>query len=145
MLPLHHVVHLGDVDHLVKAAAEPGQVLVHLHDDDVRLVDDALADAGGAAQVEVAVLVHGRDADHGHVHGEEVGVVGHHVAEHHGDEVAEAPIAEAPLVARAVPGVVDEVLPGGVALHGLQLVEDEVAPDLHVEELVPALAEGPVQ
>ena len=145
VLPLHHVVHLGDVHHLVEPAAEPGQVLVDLHDDDVRLVDDPLADAGGAAQIEIPVLVHGRDADHGYVHGEEVGIVGHHVPEHHGDEVAEASVAQAPLVARAVPGVVDEVLPGGVALHGLQLVEDEVAPDLHVEELVPALAEGPVQ
>ena len=30
---LHHVVHLGDMDALVKASQDPGQVLVDLHDD----------------------------------------------------------------------------------------------------------------
>ncbi len=133
------------MDKLVEAAQNVGQMLVDLQDDDIRLLKDAPGDACGAGEVEVAVPVHGRDAHHGHVHRQEVTVVGHHVAEDHRDVVAQIPVAEFPLVSGAVPGVVEKVLPAGVALHHLNGTEKQVAPDFHAGQLVPALGQGSVQ
>ena len=145
MLPLHDVVDLVDVDDLVEAAANLGQVLVHLQDDDVRLIQDGLCHAGRAGEVEVSVPVHRGDGHHGNVDVEEVLVVLPVAAEEHGDEAAEPAVGELPLVRGEVPAVVAEVLPGGVRLGHLDGTKAQAAPKLHVKELVPPLGERAVE
>ena len=141
VLPLHDVIDLRDVDRLVEAAVDLGQVLVDFQDDDVRGLEDALRDACRAGEVEVPVLVHGRHAGHRHVHRQEMLVVLHEAAEDHGDEVAQAAVAQLPLIGGAVPAVVHEVLAQRVGLHGVERPEDEVGAELDVEQLVPAPGE----
>ena len=122
-----------------------GQVLVDLQDDDVGLLDDALGDAGAAGEVEKAVAVHGRHAQHGDVDRQKMAVVGLQIAEDHGDIAAESAVAELSLVGGAVPAVVAEMLPGRVGLDGHDRPEAEISPDLHIIELVPAPGQGRVQ
>ena len=145
VLPFHDHVHIRNADALAVAAAHLRQFLVDLHDHHVGLVQDRLRDARTAGQIKKSVLVHGRGADHGDVDRQKVTVVRRQVAEDHGDEVAEAAVAQRPLVARAVPAVVDEVLAVWVALHGLDGFEDEVAPDLDIRQFVPAGRQGRIQ
>lgn len=132
---LHDHVHVADVDALVQTAVDPRQVLVDLQDHDVRLVQRGTGGGGGGGKVEVAVLVHGGNAHHGHVHRQELGIVPTQVTEHHGVEIAQTLVAELALVAGHVPAVVDEVLAGRVALHHLNRIKNQVAADLHVPQL----------
>ena len=71
----HHHVHLADVDGVVKTAQTAGHVLVDLHDDHLGLLADGTHMGCGQAEVEVAVAVHGRDLEHGHVRRRDVVVV----------------------------------------------------------------------
>ena len=145
VLPFHDHVHIRNADALAVAAGDFGQVLVHLDDDHIRLVQDRLCDARSAGQVEKSMLIHGRSADHGDVDRQKVTVIRRQVAEDHGDEVAEASVAQGPLVTGAVPAVVDEVLAQRVTFHGLDRLEDEVASDLNVRQLVPAGGQRRIQ
>ena len=117
---LHHHRHIGDVYALVPRAVDLGQMAVDLDDDGPAAAGDVQRGAGGDGEVEVAVLVHGRGLHEGHVAGDVLAVIPGEVAEYHGGEEALATVQQLALIGRAVPGVVGEVLAGGVALHGLQ-------------------------
>ena len=138
----HDHVHVADVDALVQAAVDPGQVLVDLQDDDVRLVQGGAGGGRCAGKVEIAVLVHRGHGHHGHVDGEELAVIPAQVAEHHWVEIAQATVAELALVAGHMPAVVDEVLALRVTLHHLDGLEDQVTADLDLAQLVLALGRG---
>ena len=141
---LHDHIHVADVDALVQTAVDPGQVLVDLQDHDIRLIQRGAGGGGGGGEVEVAVLIHGGDAHHGHVHCQELGVVPAQIAEHHGVEVAKPLVAELALVAGHMPAVVDKVLAGGVALHHLNGFKDQITADLHVPQLLLTAGNGGV-
>ena len=68
VFPFHNIVCIGDMDHFVKPAADPGQMLVYLQDHNIRLAQDPPCHPGGAGKIEISVLIHGRNADHSHVH-----------------------------------------------------------------------------
>ena len=145
MLALDDTVDLGDVDALVKAAVDARQALVDLEDDDVGLFQNAAGHARAAGEVEVAVLVHGGDADHPHVEIQKRLVVPDEVAEDHRREGAQPPVAELALIGGQVPARVVEMLPRRVALHRLQRAEHQVAADLDAVQLIPAFGEGGVE
>ena len=85
---LHDHVHVADVDALIQTAVDPRKVLVDLQNDYVRLIQRGAGGCRGTGEVEIAVLVHGRDRHHRHVDGEELVVIPAQIAEHHGVEVA---------------------------------------------------------
>ena len=84
VLALDHQVDLGDVHALLLAAHGAGQTLEHLYDHDVRVVYVRAGVARGDGEVEVAVLVHRRGADEGHVYVQEGVVEPAQVAVEHG-------------------------------------------------------------
>ena len=86
-------VHIGNVNDLVKTAAQPRQMLVDLQNNDVRLLKDRAGHAGRRREVEVSVAIHRRDARHGDVHREKLPVIPREVAEDHRREVAQAAVA----------------------------------------------------
>ena len=88
VVALHDTVHLTDVDDLVKAAPDPGEIFVDLQDDQLRLVQDALGHPGAHRQIEITVAVHRGDAHHSHVYLQKVPVVGDHIPINHGNIVA---------------------------------------------------------
>ena len=129
-------VRIGDMDDLVKAAAQPRQTLVDLQNDDVRLLEDRAGHAGRRREVEVPVAIHRRDARHGDVHREKLPVIPREVAEDHRREVAQAAVAEPALIRRAMPCVVEKMRLLRVALDDLQRAHAEIAAHLHVMQLV---------
>ena len=135
MLAFHHIIRLGDMDAVAESAEDPGKALIYLQDYNVRPVHNPFHRSSGAGQVEVSVPVHGGDCHHGHIDGQEMLIVRHHVVEHHGDVVAQAPVAELPLVLGAVPGIVDKVFSGRVALHRLYRAEQKISPNLYIVQL----------
>ena len=139
---LHDHVHIVDVDALVQPAIDPGQILVDLQDHHVGLVQHRPGGGVGHGEVEVSMLIHGGHAGDSHVYREEMVIVGPQIPEHHRVEVAQAPVAELPLIAGHVPAVIDKVLPAGVALHHLNGLLDQIAPDLHAPQLVLPLGNG---
>ena len=74
-----------------------------------------------------------------------MGIVRHYVAKHHGDKVAHILITQGALISGAVPGVIDKMLPGRVALHDLQPLKHQVSPNLYVPQLVPAACQSLIQ
>ena len=96
---LHDHIHVVDVDALVQAAVDPRQILVDLQDHDIRLIQHRTGGGVGQGEVEVAVLVHGGHAHHGHVDRQEVLIVGPQIPEHHRVEAAHPPVAELALIA----------------------------------------------
>ena len=96
---LHDHIHVVDVDALVQAAVDPRQILVDLQDHDIRLIQHRTGGGVGQGEVEVAVLVHGGHAHHGHVDRQEVLIVGPQIPEHHWVEAAHPPVAELALIA----------------------------------------------
>ena len=142
---LHHIVHLGNVDALIKSAENTGQVFVDLQDDDIRRFQNAPGNAAGTGEVEVAVFVHGRHAHHGHIDRQKVPVIGRHIAEDHGNIVAQAPVAQLSLIAGAVPAVVDKVFPVRVTFHGPDGTKQQVAPDLDICQFLFPFRQGRIQ
>ena len=142
---LDDAVDLGDVDALIEAAEDARKVLVDLENHEVRLVENAFGDAGGTGEVEVPVPVHRRDAHHGDVYREEMAVIRHEIAEDHGNEIAQPPVAQAALVGREVPAVIEKVLARRVALDGPDRTKAEIAADLDVVQFITPLGEGGVQ
>ena len=145
MFPLHHIVHIAEVNGFVKATQNTGQMLVDLQNDNVRLLQDAAGDARGTGEIEIPVLIHGRDAHHGHIHREKMPVVGHHIAKNHGNIAAQPSVAELSLIGGTVPGVVGEVLPARVTLHDLNRTKAQIAPYLYIGQLIPAFRQSLVQ
>ena len=64
---LHNHVHLGNVDPVFRAAQAAGHVLVDLHNDGLGPVAHRPHVGSAGAEIEVAVLVHRRNLEHGHV------------------------------------------------------------------------------
>ena len=145
MFAFHDVVYLGDVYALIVTAVNLRHVFVDLHDDHIGILHDGRRHSRVHRIVEVAVAVHGRNADHHHIYIEKIFIIGGVIVKDHGNKVAQSPVAESSLVGGAVPGVIDEMLLALVALRHLDGAGDQVAPDLHIIKLVPPLRQGPVQ
>ncbi|MPM68626.1 hypothetical protein SDC9_115560 [bioreactor metagenome] len=107
-------------------------MLVYLQNDHVCLLQNPPRHACRAGEVEVAVLIHGGHAHHGYVHGEKMTVISGYIPKNHGNVVAKSPVAERALIGGAVPRVIEEVLPAGVALHRLEGRENQVSPDFDI-------------
>lgn len=133
---------VGDVDGLVVCAVDLRQLVVDLDDYGVRAAYHVQRRAGGEGEVEIAVLVHRRGADIGHVDVQEFSMIPGQVAEDHGGEVGLTLVEQLALVAGAVPGVVAEVLAAGVALGDLDGAVHDLAAELDVKELVAPLRQG---
>ena len=134
--PLDDHVHIGNVDDLVKPAAQARQVLIDLKNDDVRPVEDGAGHAGRGREVKVPVAVHRRDGRHGDVDRQKFAVVPREVAEDHRRIVAQTAVTQPALIRRAVPGVVEKMRLLRVALHDLHRAGTEVAAHLHIVQLV---------
>lgn len=96
--PLDDHVHIGNVDDLVKPAAQARQVLIDLKNDDVRPVEDGAGHAGRGREVKVPVAVHRRDGRHGDVDRQKFAVVPREVAEDHRRIVAQAAVTQPALI-----------------------------------------------
>ena len=142
MVALHDHVHITDVDALVQAAVYPRQILIHLKNDNIRLVQHRASRSIADGEIEISVLIHGRHAHNGHVHSEELRIIPAQITKHHGDKVAQPPVAELALIAGQMPAVVYKVLPCGVVFHHLDGLEDQVSPHLHAPQLVLAAGDG---
>jgi len=125
--------------YLIKTAAQLRGMLVYLKYDDVGLIENELGHAGDAGEVEISVPVHGTHGHHGNVHMYKLAVVPAEIAEYHGREKTQTPVAQLTLIAGAVPGVVNKMLLAGVAFHGLYGPEHQVALHPHTAQLVTAL------
>ena len=142
----HDHVHVVDADAAVKAAVAVGLVGVDLHDDALGLLQHGGLVGGGGTEVEPAVLVHGSDLDHGHVHGRQaVTVVAGDLGEAHGIVVRHALLHHLPLDGGGMPGVVDEVILGVGHVRDGGTAQQDGAPDLHVGELLGTGSQGLVQ
>ena len=145
MLSFHDEIHLGDMNTLVEATQNAGQVFVDFQYDDISLLDDSLCNARPAGQVEKTVPVHGRHTHHGHIYRQEVSVIGLQIPEDHRNVIAEPPVAECSLIGGTVPAVVAEMLPLRVGLDRHDRSEAKIAADLHVKKLIFALRQRRVQ
>ena len=144
MLPLHDHVHIADMDALVQTAIDPGQILIYLQNNDIRLVQHSSGRGIADGEIKIPVLIHGRHAHHGHIHRKELRVIPAQVPEHHGAEVAQTPVAQLTLIPGHMPAVVNKMLPRGVALHHLDGLRNEVSPHLHTPQLILAACNGGV-
>ena len=85
---LHDAVQLGDVEESIPQGA--GHPLVHLGDDQVGHLGGGFGIVHRDAQADVAVLIGGRDLDHGHVGMEDLLQDGGDLREEHGGEIGPA-------------------------------------------------------
>ena len=145
VVPLHHAVHVPDVDLTAVEAVDPGQAAVDLQDDVPGLLQHVRQLGGGQAEVEVAVAVHGGDLEHGHVHLHLLPVEPGELGVAHGDEVPHALGGDLAVDAAHVPGVPGKVLPGVLRLGDLRHPHSDAALHLHVVQLVLPGGQGPVQ
>ena len=145
VVPLHHHVHVLNVDLAAGQAVDPGHVLVDLHNDYLGLLQHIGQVGGGQGIAEVAVAVHGGDLDHGHVHGDVFPVEPGQLGVAHGAEEAHPLGDDLPVDAAAVPGVPGEVLAGVVGLGDLRHPHGDAAADFHIVQLVLAGGQGAVQ
>ena len=111
------------------------QVLVDLQDDNLRLVEDALCNAGCAGEVEIPVPIHRRDREHCDVHGEKMLIILRHVAENHRDIVAKPLVGKLSLIGGAMPGMIGKMRLLRVLLHDLERAEEQIAAHFHVLQL----------
>ena len=65
-------------------------------------------------------------------------VIGHHIPEDHRDIIAQASVAEFSLISGAVPAVVNEVLPQGVAFRDLDRAKSQIAADFDIGQFIAA-------
>ena len=145
MLSLNNIVYVGDMDTLVKPAQNVGQVLIDFQNDDIRLLDDSLGNAGTAGQVKKTVPVHRRHAHHGDIDRQEMPVIGLQIPEDHGDIIAQSPVTQLSFIGRAMPAVVAEMLPLRIRLHCHDRSKAQVSPDLYIIELIPASGQRSIQ
>ena len=145
-------VRLGLDDHVDLFEGKPGrfaadtrQGRIHLDDHGFGVFHDRADGALGAGEVEISLAVHRRDGDHRDVGREEVFIVPAHVAEDHRREEGAAAVAQAALVGRAVPGVVDEVVGLRVAFDDGERPLQQIAANLDAVQLVPALGQSGVE
>ena len=88
MLPLYDIVHLGNVDTFIISSVDPWQMLVDLHDHDIRLPADGTRNPRIYGEIEIAVLIHGTYADHHHIYFDKEFIVRSVIMEYHGDIIA---------------------------------------------------------
>ncbi len=130
---------------LGRFAADARQGGVHLDDHGFGVLDDRTDGALGAGEVEVALAVHRRDTKHRDVGREEVFIVPAHVAEDHGREEGAAAVAQAALVGRAVPGIVDKMIGLRVAFDDGERPLQQIAAHLDGAQLIAASGQGGVE
>ena len=144
--PLHHHIHLADVDAVVEAAQTAGHILVDLYDDHLGHLTHCLQVGRGQAEIEVAVLIHGCDLEHGHIRRRDMVVVvagqlgiAHRLVEARaaGDMVA--------LHAAHVVGVIDNMMHRVLNVKDRRLPQADAASDLHILQLRCAASQRLVQ
>ena len=148
-LPLHHHVHPGDVDGGAQAAEGHRHPGVDLHNDGAGPLQHGGQIGGVQAEAEKAVVVHGGDLDHGHVHPLHVlPVIPGHLGEADGGVVADPLLHEPPLNGRAVPGVPGDALRRVGQGGHRRLPQGQAAPEIQAGQLRllrQTLRQGPVQ
>ena len=131
---------------VLKTAQADGHVLIDFHNDGLGAVAHRFQMGTAGAEVEPAVLIHGRHLEHGHVQGlDAVPVIARQLGIAQGNVIGEALLDGLPLNAAHVPGVPGE-MPGGV-----RHVEDggaagqDAAPDVHILQFPHPGGQGLVQ
>ena len=100
---------------------------------------------GGQAVIKVAVLVHGADLDHGHVHRDVLTVEAGQLGIAHRAEVPHPLGRDLPVHAAHMPGVPGKMLAGVVCLADLRHPHRHAAADVYVGQLVLSGRQRPVQ
>ena len=144
--PLHDHVHLGNMDAVVKAAQTPGHILVDLHDDHLGLFNNSPQMGGREAEVEVAVLIHGRHLEHGHIRGGNVvGIVPGQLGITHGLVEARAAGNVVTLHRTHVVGIENNVVNRVRNVKNGRFPQADAASDLHILQLRGPPGQGLVQ
>ena len=142
----HDHIHVGDMDCLAKAAVNTGHLLVDLHDDRLGGIANSLQVRGGNAEVEVAVLIHGGNLEHGNIGLIEVLVaVTGQLRVAHGGVEAGTGVDVLALCAAGVVGVKDDVLMGLFDVEDGGTPQADTAAHLHLLQLGCALCQCLVQ
>ena len=98
VLSLYDIIDLRNVNALIKSPQDPRQMLIHLQNHDVRLLQDPARDSRPAGQIKKAVPVHRRHTHHRHIDRQEMPVVGHQVPKDHGDIITQSAVRQLPLI-----------------------------------------------
>ena len=143
IVALHNGSDLVNVDAVLEAAQAAGHVLVHFHNDLLGLLADGSQMAGGRAEVEVAVLVHGGNLEHCHIHGViALPVVPGQLGIADGSIEGEALGHSLPLDAAHVPAVPGHVGSGVLDLEDGGGPHQDAAAEIHILQLGQAFGEG---
>ena len=102
---------------------------------------NAFGNAGRAGEVEEAVPVHRSGAHHRDVYVQKMAIVGYHVPEDHRNIIAQTSVAEFSLVSGAVPAVVNEVFPQGVAFCDLNWAKSQIAAYFDIGQFIAACSQ----
>ena len=142
---LHDTGHLRDVHPVLGAAQAAGHVGVDLDDDLFGLFADGAQMRSTGAEVEVAMLVHGRDLEHCHIHGVlAVAVVTGQLRITDGGVEGEALRNGLALNAAHVPAVPGHVGSRVVDLEDLRHPHQDAAAEIDVLQLRQTLCDGSI-
>ena len=142
----HDHIYIGDMDCLAKAAVNTGHLLVDLHDDRLGGVAHGLQVGGGNAEVEVAVLIHGGNLEHGNIGLIEVLVaVTGQLRVTHGGVEAGTGVDVLALCAAGMVGVKNNMLMGLFDVEDGGTPQADTAAHLHLLQLGGALCQCLVQ
>ena len=145
VLALHHEIHLGDVHRLLPPAQADRKLVVHLHDDCLRLLHHGAGGRVVQREVEVAVLVHRRGGQHAHVDVQRGAIVAGFVAVEKRDVVDQPLVAVPPVEPAEVPAHERERLALRVRFDDFQRPKREHPPDLDVLEFAFARRQRPIE
>ena len=138
-------VYFRDVDDVL-CALHVREVFIDLEDDVVGDVHDGSRRSASEREIEISVRVHLRYLHHRYVDGSvALTVVRRQVPVDHRHEVAQALVAQLPLIAGHVPRIVVEVFSRRVALYCFERMENEISSDLDIEKFFFPLCQRAVQ
>ena len=146
VISLHDVVHLGDMNALLKSSEAAGHVLVDLHDNLLGAFADCHHMGCAGSEVEISVLIHGRHLHHSHTAGSNiVPIVPGQLRIPDRAVVCASPVYQLALDAAHMPGIPAEVLSRVLPLKDCQGLYQNAAPQLYVRQLIGALCQRLIQ
>jgi len=144
--PLHDHVHLGNMDAVIKAAQAPGHILVDLHDDHLGFLNNSPQVRGRQAEIEIAVLIHGRHLEHSHIRRRNmIGVVPRQFGIAHGLMETGAAGNVVALHGAHMVGIENNMMNGIFDIKNSRLPQADAAANLHILQLRRTTGQGLVQ
>ena len=142
---LHDTVHILNMDPAALDAPGHRHGGVDLDDDRFCRLQQFLHGAVGEAEGKIALLIHGRHRDHGHIHRRvALAVIAAAVAKEHRRVIGQPPVNILPVEAGAVPEIIGKGMARVVLHRGHRQHGDGIA-DLHVPQLARTGGQSPVQ